>query len=278
LNEGFVYSKYSPGQFFKPHKDGLFINDNEDHSIFSVVLYLNQGSSFKGGNLNFINKDNEKKEKNEVVSTYTPEKGSAIIFNSDALHEGEELVSGYKYILRTFVMFKCVKKFETDQEYKNDPNWQKILKLYDSFNYLSVNGDTTEFTRAYLEAQSRQLSRNGTIHSPSGHFPPEIYRLIFNYLTPFYIIKAMSISRSWYRECRDNETWKIIYRRKFSPPNNKNNIKKKNGEVKIKLEKGMSKFDWFNNYKMKSLAEKIKMSVLVMGDHATIQRGINIII
>jgi hypothetical protein len=39
-------------------------------------------------------------EKNEVCSQFVPAKGSAIIFNSDALHEGALLREGYKYMLR----------------------------------------------------------------------------------------------------------------------------------------------------------------------------------
>jgi hypothetical protein len=34
LNDGFVFSKYSPGQFFKPHQDGLYISKNEEYSIY----------------------------------------------------------------------------------------------------------------------------------------------------------------------------------------------------------------------------------------------------
>jgi Rps23 Pro-64 3,4-dihydroxylase Tpa1-like proline 4-hydroxylase len=64
-------SKYSPGQFFKPHKDGLFISQNEDCSIFSVVIYLNgSDGKHKGGNLLFIDPTDQQ----TVTASFTPKK------------------------------------------------------------------------------------------------------------------------------------------------------------------------------------------------------------
>src|SRR5688572_30709139 len=68
-------SKYSRGQFFKPHKDGLFISQNDDCSIFSVVVYLNDSGGVHnnikcGGKLNFIDPSDQQK----VTASFTPKK------------------------------------------------------------------------------------------------------------------------------------------------------------------------------------------------------------
>jgi hypothetical protein len=54
--------------------------------------------------LNFL--DNDKK----ICSSFTPKKGSAIIFNSDALHEGELLMDGHKFMMRYLVLL-CIVVF-----------------------------------------------------------------------------------------------------------------------------------------------------------------------
>ena len=44
----------------------------------------------------------------DVLYTYVPKKGTALIFNHDTLHAGEEVTSGVKYLLRTGIMFKQI--------------------------------------------------------------------------------------------------------------------------------------------------------------------------
>lgn len=283
LNDGFVLSKYSPGQYFKPHQDGLYINKNEEHSIFSVVIYLNQGSSFKGGNLNFVDrrddeeevKNNEKEEKEgedkkdkrsskkskqsatskakRVLAVYSPRKGEAIVFNSDALHEGEALESGYKYIMRTFIMFRRVTRFDDKIDYSNDENWLKTLQLFSSFDTLHVNGDTKEFTRAYLEAQAGQLKHRRTLHAPSGPFPIDVFRVIFAKLPVKDVLKAMTLSRVWYECGRDNAVWQRLFQQRYGQPSD-----------------GHVEFDWFTRYKNRT--EKA-LSIFVIGDAATLSDG-----
>ena len=42
LNERFRFYRYSPGQFFKPHQDGVFIRSPQEQSWWTVLLYLNE--------------------------------------------------------------------------------------------------------------------------------------------------------------------------------------------------------------------------------------------
>jgi hypothetical protein len=51
----------------------LYINNNEEHSIFSVVIYLNELEGKKGGRLNFL--DESALPENKIAASFTPKKG-----------------------------------------------------------------------------------------------------------------------------------------------------------------------------------------------------------
>lgn len=93
LNELFRFYKYSPGQRFKMHRDGSFIRNETEFSYYTFMIYLNEG--YEGGQTKF--------KSGEVIS---PKKGMALIFEHGQRHEGDRLMSGIKYVLRTDVMYK----------------------------------------------------------------------------------------------------------------------------------------------------------------------------
>jgi hypothetical protein len=182
------------------------------------------------------------------------------VFISDALHEGEKLESGYKYIMRTFIMFRCVTKFDSQIEYAKDEAWLETLQLYASFDALHVKGDTREFTRAYLEAQAAQLRHRRTLHSPSGPFPIDIFRVIFSHMGARDVLRAMQLSRAWYESGRDNATWQRLYETEF-------------GKLEPTVKGRAVEFDWFGKYKQK--CEKC-LRIFVIGDVATFANGITL--
>ncbi|HYO52880.1 hypothetical protein [Archangium sp.] len=44
LNERFRYYRYTQGQYFKWHNDGSFVRAAEEQSLFTAMVYLNDGS------------------------------------------------------------------------------------------------------------------------------------------------------------------------------------------------------------------------------------------
>jgi len=80
LNEMFRIYKYTKGQRFKMHKDGSYQRNEKERSFFSFIIYL--------------------------LFSIKPEEGSALIFHHPYRHEGKELISGTKYVLRTDIMYK----------------------------------------------------------------------------------------------------------------------------------------------------------------------------
>jgi len=96
LSSNFRYYRYSPKQRFKMHKDGRQkINNLDVESRLSFLIYLND--DFEGGATKF--KDFE----------VTPRQGSALVFIHELWHEGVVIDSGFKYVLRSDVLYSSVK-------------------------------------------------------------------------------------------------------------------------------------------------------------------------
>ncbi len=94
FNERMRFYRYRPEQYFKWHRDGSFAKGPDEESMLTFMIYLNE--AFEGGATEF---------KTEVV---TPRTGMALVFPHRATHQGAELLSGVKYVLRTDVMYKDV--------------------------------------------------------------------------------------------------------------------------------------------------------------------------
>ncbi|CAL2083356.1 2OG-Fe(II) oxygenase [Tenacibaculum sp. 190524A02b] len=93
LNEMFRVYKYSKGQRFKMHIDGSYQRNFSESSLFSFLIYLND--NFEGGETEF-----------RKLHTITPQKGTALVFKHKLKHEGKEVTTGIKYVLRTDIMYK----------------------------------------------------------------------------------------------------------------------------------------------------------------------------
>lgn len=95
-NERFRCYRYDVDQRFAPHYDGAFIRNDDERSLLTFMVYLNDG--FGGGATAFhsFTKDVE----------VTPKAGRALLFQHFLLHEGCFVTSGVKYVLRSDVMYR----------------------------------------------------------------------------------------------------------------------------------------------------------------------------
>ena len=105
MNSHIRLSMYKPGQFFGIHKDGINFdkNDNKRMSYATLNIFLND--DFEGGNTTFYRKD-----KKTVKFVCKPKEGSGSFFYSQQFHEGNKILNGYKYLLRTDLMISNNKK------------------------------------------------------------------------------------------------------------------------------------------------------------------------
>jgi predicted 2-oxoglutarate/Fe(II)-dependent dioxygenase YbiX len=97
LNERFRFYRYGPGQRFAPHYDGAFERGNGERSQLTFMVYLN--SECEGGETRF----DLRYPHDEVL--VTPQRGMALCFIHDLLHEGAAVRYGLKYVLRSDVMY-----------------------------------------------------------------------------------------------------------------------------------------------------------------------------
>lgn len=93
-NERFRCYRYDVGQRFAPHYDGAFLRDDDERSLLTFMVYLNEG--FGGGTTRFHDFDVD----------VTPKTGMALLFQHLLLHEGCAVASGVKYALRSDVMYR----------------------------------------------------------------------------------------------------------------------------------------------------------------------------
>ena len=108
LNTRFRFCKYIGGQghYFGAHTDGSYVIDANHRSVLTCMFYLNGTNEFEGGLTNFIGYRTK-----ELNYSVIPEPGLCVIFpqfNLDFYHEGTQVTSGVKYIMRTDVMYHKV--------------------------------------------------------------------------------------------------------------------------------------------------------------------------
>ncbi|MDH7911881.1 2OG-Fe(II) oxygenase [Winogradskyella sp. SYSU M77433] len=96
LNEMFRIYRYNAGQRFKMHRDGSYERNETEFSILSFLIYLND--DYEGGETEF-----------RKIITIKPKTGMALVFHHPLRHEGKEIISGTKYVLRTDIMYKLEK-------------------------------------------------------------------------------------------------------------------------------------------------------------------------
>jgi len=92
LNELFRVYKYEPGQKFKKHIDESFIRNESEASYYTFMIYLNE--DYEGGETTFDD---------FIINGKT---GMALIFLHSLPHEGTEVLTGKKYVLRTDIMYR----------------------------------------------------------------------------------------------------------------------------------------------------------------------------
>jgi hypothetical protein len=73
-NERFRGYRYHPGQRFAPHYDGSFIRTETERSLYTLMVYLNEG--FSGGETALL----------DLEETVVPRTGTALLFQHPILH------------------------------------------------------------------------------------------------------------------------------------------------------------------------------------------------
>ena len=135
---------YKPGQYFKPHNDwfgpGSAYNKHCLHSgnrTNTLMIYLND--DFEGGATDFARKK----------VTVKPELGKAVAWanllengngDQDSLHEGQDVISGTKYIVTSWWRQKPWDGYQDSKLYNESLNQPKVYTDYKEIPKLSPYG------------------------------------------------------------------------------------------------------------------------------------------
>ncbi|AGF85712.1 hypothetical protein QJ854_gp070 [Moumouvirus goulette] len=150
INPCFRHSYYEgPCNGFAPHRDSSYIKDENNRSILTLLIYLND--DFIGGDTTFIKSKNERKIGDivneelfggfEEIFDNKIKQGSAIIFNHDIIHCGKPIISGTKYIIRSDLVFKRISGFNEFSSWKNEPYFLKAIEYYREANIQEMLGN-----------------------------------------------------------------------------------------------------------------------------------------
>merc|ERR1712232_170217 len=110
LNECWRLAKYHPGDRFQGHCDASFARSDDEMSMFTVNIYMNEG--FRGGSTRVYFKDRAIAPCMDSASctAVTPKTGLCLLFRQPPgqsyYHDGEQLGSGLKYLFRSDVMYR----------------------------------------------------------------------------------------------------------------------------------------------------------------------------
>ena len=100
LNDYFRFCKYEKNGIFGIHQDGSYKPSFTYQSLLTCMLYLNE---VDGGNTRFF-ADNKRK----ILVELPPQPGQVLLFDPDVWHDGDKVLSGEKYIIRTEVMYQKI--------------------------------------------------------------------------------------------------------------------------------------------------------------------------
>jgi hypothetical protein len=99
LNERFRFYRYHPGQRFQLHRDGYFRRSERELSMLTLLVYLD--GACEGGETMLLSHGLPGGH-----LAVKPKQGLALLFRHELLHEGAEVLSGVKHVMRSDVMYR----------------------------------------------------------------------------------------------------------------------------------------------------------------------------
>jgi hypothetical protein len=223
INECIKFSKYHVGHHFKPHLDGLFTPTPMVATVMTILIYLND--DFEGGKTNFVKMPQGgilkflENTNYEITESYTPKRGSALVFSGDVLHEGEIITKGVKYIIRTEILFEKI-TMDVPEVKKEDIEKQLLVEMYynETARQMKENATPMEITQSYLNALHLQyeFSEKQKNEVTFDVIPDELICQIASYLGIYTVSQLQLVNRHWYHLIRGSNYWEDVLSRTHS--------------------------------------------------------------
>jgi len=103
LNSRLRFCKYSSGQQFTIHRDGVYHQSKDKQSTLTFLLYLNGSVDFEGGTTSFF----ADQFGQELLAKYKPKVGDVLVFDHDIWHSGDPVSKNSKYVLRSDFIYQA---------------------------------------------------------------------------------------------------------------------------------------------------------------------------
>lgn len=118
------FIKYTDGGWLVVHYDAPYVESEDVRTLQSVVIYLDQTETLQGGATRYmedpqagipiaernLNDQTRQATEDEVRLRFSPEHGTAVIFDHRLLHDAELVTGkGNKIIIRTDILYRKVK-------------------------------------------------------------------------------------------------------------------------------------------------------------------------
>eukprot|EP01012_Entosiphon_sulcatum_P031466 TRINITY_DN3979_c0_g1_i5.p1 TRINITY_DN3979_c0_g1~~TRINITY_DN3979_c0_g1_i5.p1 ORF type:complete len:598 (-),score=84.68 TRINITY_DN3979_c0_g1_i5:209-1975(-) len=244
LNDCIKFARYGPAQRFRPHCDAKWEESETEATIYTVLVYLNEG--FSGGRTLFYGSashllDTAEKGCGEIDPAalppakvaIMPRTGNAVVFNHDVIHEGEVVECGTKYVLRCEIVFKCLQVPPAPASTVDD---REVTQLFDhSFRERALHagrvaqGNTVDtdsipaFTASHhaavlLEARRGSIPAEFPVRilkATAQTLPVEVLVRCLTCLTPAELCSVSLVSQAFLTLARDSYLWEAIYRDRY---------------------------------------------------------------
>lgn len=160
LNSCFRLCKYDELGHFGPHCDSDYVVcPSSNRSLKTFMLYLND--DYSGGETNFCDDhdmflDEVRKiycsPSHSIHTSIKASKGDCLIFDHKMLHEGAQVLSGQKYIMRSEVMYKKLPPDGTIVANADQQAQEVAAQLYHEGMALEDRGDIDGAVALYRRA------------------------------------------------------------------------------------------------------------------------------
>ncbi|KUJ11654.1 uncharacterized protein LY89DRAFT_688836 [Mollisia scopiformis] len=145
LNPDLRLSKYEKDGKFTAHFDYPRSLSLNEQTFLSLNIYLNTVPSSLGGSTRILRHEATKGDYwngidgLEVLARIQPVQGCASVFRDTVWHDGDKLLGGEKFLLRSDVVFEREEAFDFDKMYEEEEKRERAEKLVEREKFVEAD-------------------------------------------------------------------------------------------------------------------------------------------
>ena len=222
LNECIKVVRYEQNGHFALHRDGPWIPREDQASLFTLVVYLNE--NFCGGRTEMwpsrgicSGLRDHLFGGGDFSRLITPVAGTALVFNHDCWHASTPVKDGIKYILRTEVVFQRVHSFYLDKHwFSSTEEYTACRQLYEQSQRAIRDGRREEFVVMYQRVVQYQrdamLREAEKAHAPTLPLNLDCFAITLSFLTDGDLMTLIRCSRGTFCAVLSSPMWEARFR------------------------------------------------------------------